>query len=235
MKNLFLVLLILIGINAAYSQSKNPDEILKRVTETFEMIEDYEVDVLINVNVKFLKMPDRKAKIFYKQPDKIFVESEGFALLPKQGLNFSPLTFLQTAHTALIDRVEELNRINTTVIKVIPIGNKSDIILSTLWIDESRNLIMKIESSTKPDGSIVIEFQYSKIDDNFYLPSTIVFTFDVDKVYFPTGITGEMNSESEKKDKKNDIAKQGKVTITYSNYKVNQGLSDELFKKESPN
>jgi len=233
MKKVFLILLILNAFNYVTPQSHNPDEILKRVTETFNMIKDYEVDVLINVNVKFLKMPDRQAKIFYKQPDKIFVESEGFALLPKQGLNFSPLTFLKTAHTALFDRMETLNGINTTVIKVIPAGNNSDIILSTLWIDESRNLIMKIESSTKPDGSIIIEFQYSKIDNTFYLPSTMIFTFDVDKVSFPAGITGDMNSESKKKDEKDDIAKHGKVTITYSNYKVNQGLSDELFKKET--
>ena len=64
------------AFNYVTPQSHNPDEILKRVTETFNMIKDYEVDVLINVNVKFLKMPDRQAKIFYKQPDKIFVESE---------------------------------------------------------------------------------------------------------------------------------------------------------------
>jgi hypothetical protein len=130
----------------------------------------------------------------------------------------------------LFDREEVLNGVNTTVIKVIPLGSESEVILSTLWIDVSRNLIMKIDSSTKPDGSVIIEFQYLKTSEGFYLPSTMIFSFDVDKVRFPTGVTGEINSEEKDDNMKPNT---GKVIISYSNYRVNQGLSDEMFNQES--
>ena len=83
--------LVLLFSILAFSQSKNPDSILDRVKEEFNKIDDYTVDVKIKVDVDFLKMPDREAKIFFKKPDKIHIESEGFAMLPKEGLNFSPL------------------------------------------------------------------------------------------------------------------------------------------------
>jgi hypothetical protein len=60
----------------------------------FEKIDDYQVDVRIKVDVDFLKMPEREATIYYKKPDKFHIDSENFAMLPKSGLNFSPLGFL---------------------------------------------------------------------------------------------------------------------------------------------
>ena len=59
--------LVLLFSILAFSQSKNPDSILDRVKEEFNKIDDYSVDVKIKVDVDFLKMPDREAKIFFKK------------------------------------------------------------------------------------------------------------------------------------------------------------------------
>jgi outer membrane lipoprotein-sorting protein len=224
----FLILLIIPFTVEQFAQSKDPNEILERVKVAFDKIEDYEVDIEIKIDVSFLKVPDSKAKLYYKQPDKIHVESEKFALLPRQGLDFSPLGLLSGKYTALYEREDTINGIQTSVVKVIPLGNDGDIILSTFWIDQSRNLIIKVESTKKPIGTFSINFTYEDYNNTFELPSQIEFTFTIDKMMLPRGMDGQMNSDAEDK---NDKAKTttGKVFITYSNYKVNQGLPDEIF------
>lgn len=230
-KFIYLVLIISFTIGKPFPQSKDPDKILNRVKDAFKMVEDYEVDIQIKIDVDFLKVPDSEAKLYFKQPNKIHVQSEKFALLPKQGLSFSPLDLLSGKYTALYEREDTVQNVLTSVVKIIPLGNNDDIILSTYWIDESRNLILRMESTKKPTGTFTIDFTYQKYDEQFELPSQMVFTFTVDRMMLSRGMDGQSDSDDDS-DKKSDKTT-GKVYITYSNYKVNQGLPDQLFENEN--
>ena len=215
-----------------FGQSKDPNIILNNVKNKFNKIKDYEVKVRIKVDVDFLKVPDSEAKIFFKQPDKIHFESENFALLPKEGINFSPLALLKDNYTALYDKEDTVNGVKTSVVKVIPLNDKSNVILTTLWIDQSRNYIMKSESTTKINGTFTIEFNYDKKVDDYPLPSSTVFTFGIDRTNIPRGMYG--NLDEEKENDKNVSKKRitGKVYVYYSNYKVNEGIPDSIFEKK---
>jgi len=223
----FVILLSFLG----FPQTKNPEAILEKVKLEFEKIEDYQVDVKIKVDVDFLKMADREATIFYKKPDKFHIDSENFAMLPKSGLNFSPLGFLNYKYTAFYEKEDTVNGTVTSVIKVIPLEGSADVILSTLWIDVKRNLILKVESSRKPQGTFLIDLNYSKTSQNFWLPSSMVFTFTVDRSFLPRRFNEDQVSETNKTKKDSTEAETGKVYLNYSNYRVNVGLKDELFNK----
>lgn len=222
-KIIFLFVLFILPLSA---QKKDPEEIIKNVQEKFSRINDYVVDVNIKVDVNFLKVPESSAKIYFKHPDKIHIEADGFALLPKEGLNFSPSAYLKGDYTSLFEKEEMLNGHNTDVVKIIPLGNSSDIILSTFWIDQKQNIIRKVETSTKTSGTYMIEFAYN---DNveYALPKTMIFTFNVDKMNIPRGMTGEMEAPEKSKKKKDAV---GKVYINYSNFIVNKGIDDSVFK-----
>jgi outer membrane lipoprotein-sorting protein len=223
-----LLLIILLSVNESFSQTNDPDKILNRVKEAFTVIEDYEVDLHIKIDVEFLKVPEGDAKLYFKQPDKIHVESEKFALLPKQGLDFSPVALLDDKYTAIYEGDTIINNIPTSIVKIIPIGSNSDVILSTLWIDQSRDLIVKVESSRKPTGTYTIEFTYDTYQDKYDLPSSMHFSFTVDRMRLPKGMGGRLEPENGK-----DSEKSGPVTgyvyLNYSNYIVNQNLPDDLF------
>ncbi len=228
MKKIFLFVFFL-ALNF-FSQSKNPDVILNEVKEKFSKIKDYEVNVRIKVDIDFLKAPVSEAKIYFKQPDKIHFESENFALLPKEGINFSPMALLKGNYTAIYEKEDTINRIRTSVIKVIPLNEKGNIILSTLWIDQSNDYIIKIESTTKVNGTFSLELNYNNPVDDYPLPSSMIFTFNIDRTNIPRGMYGNMD------DKNTDIKQSmkstaGKVYINYSNYKVNQGIPDSVFEK----
>jgi len=145
-------------------------------------------------------------------------------------LNFSPLSLLKEEHTAIYDREDTIDGHKTSVIKVIPLGDASNVILSTLWIDQSVNVIRKIESTTKTGGTFSIELRYDKSLNNYPLPSSMIFTFNVDRMQIPKGLSGDMSSDEKKKDENKSTT--GKVYITYSDYKVNKGIPDEIFEKK---
>jgi len=224
-----LISLFLILVQFGFSQSKDPDEIINEVIKNFNKVNDYQVDVNIKVDVEFIKVPETKAKIYFKQPDKIHLEAEGFAMLPKKGLEFSPSSLLKKDYTAIYERDIDLNGFKTSIVKVIPLGDQGEVILSTYWIDQKKQVIRKVESTTKTNGTFTIDFTY---DDKikYPLPAKILFSFNMDKMNIPSTISGETNTENPDKKKKNsDSRTKGKVIVNYSNYLVNKGVPDSIF------
>ncbi len=227
------ILILLLFTSICFAQRHNPEDILEKVKENFSKVKDYEVNVKIKVDVNFLKVPDSQAKIYYKQPDNIKLKSEGFALLPKEGLNFSPYSFLEGDYTSILDKELEVEGNPCYLVKVIPLGDRGDLILTTLWIDKDKYIIRRIESTTKTNGTFSIDLKY---DNNlkYPLPSSMVFTFNVQKMQMPKELTGDMAEQSGEEKEKGNIEKTttGKVYINYSDYKVNVGLSDSIFKED---
>lgn len=228
MKNLLLILAVF--VNSLSAQNESPEKILEKVKENFARVKSYTVDINVKVDVNFLKVPDTEAKLYFEEPDKIHFESENFALLPKEGLNFSPTALLSKKYTAILEKHEMLDGINTTVIKIIPLNDQSDVILTTIWIDESKNVIKKVESSTRIGGTYSIKLNYDNQNLNYPLPSSMIFTFNADKM----NVTNDLAQDSEESIKKKSKSKSttGKVYVTYKNYKVNVNIPDDVFQKK---
>jgi outer membrane lipoprotein-sorting protein len=232
MKDLIKILLLtFVLIFASYPQTNNPDIILKKVINSFNKIQDYEVNVKIKVDVDFIKAPDTEAKIYFKQPDKVKFESETFAMLPREGFDFSPAKLLKKKYTAFYVKEDTVDKHITSVVKVIPLGETDDVILSTLWIDQSKNVIRKVETTTKTNGTFSIELKYDHNNLNYPLPSKMIFSFNIDKTNIPVGFSGEMSPDFKQKKRDTKPTTTGKVYVTYSNYKVNVGIPDEFFEK----
>jgi outer membrane lipoprotein-sorting protein len=231
MKPLFSWILVLTLSMALYAEGNDARKILDRVKTEFLKVKDYEVQVKVKIDVEFVKVPETNATIFFKQPDKFKVNSDKFAMLPRQGFNFSPASFLQGDYTAIIEKEESLEHNPCYVIKVIPVGGTNDIVLSTLWIDKTYYSIRKIEVSTRNSGiqTILLDYDVSFIKQ-YPLPSSMLFLFDLSKINFQRGHVDEMNDDGAKQ-KKKKMAK-GMVNIYYSNYKVNSGLSDSIFESK---
>ena len=90
---------------------------------------------------------------------------------------------------------------------------------------------MKIESSRKPMGTFQLDFTYEKYDKKYYMPSSMTFTFTVDRTHFPKGMDGQLES-GEGSDSNKSKTQTGKVFLTYKNYKINQNLPDSLFEEK---
>lgn len=216
--SLFLILSIV-----SFAQP-DPNTILDSVKYSFENIQDYSVDAEIKVEMEFLKVPVTKAKIYFKQPDKMRMESEGFALIPKQGFDLTPQKLLNFDYTAIYINTEEIDSIDCHKIKIIPNNDSTDIVLSTLWIDKNDLVIRKIESTSKTAGNFNINLDYA---DKKPLPKQIVLSFNLSSSQIADAIA--MQTEGKKPKKKKMV---GTVTITYNNYETNIGLEDSFFEEK---
>lgn len=217
--------LILILLCSNIFAQKNPSEILDRVNVQFEKIEDYTVDVKVKIDVDFLRVPETEAKIYFKQPDMVKFTSDGFALLPKQGLNFSPANLLNFDFDAIYVKEDTLQKSIVDVIKIIPKSDTANIVLSTLWIDQKENVVKRIISTTRNSGTFRADLNYG---ESTPLPSKIKFEFNIENMELPPSMSGEFENPEPKKGKD---GMKGSVIITYGNYKINDGIPDEIFEE----
>lgn len=222
MKKLFLLIILLSTIPVGFP---NPEEILENVKSKLYGVSDYSVEAVVKVDVNFLKVPETRATIYFKQPDKLKLESDGFALLPKEGLNFSPAKLLKDEYTAVVAKEEIINGKDVYLIKIIPLSDTSEFVLADLWIDKAEYVVHKIETTTKKSGTVTIELSY-KDQLKYALPSKLKLSFKVEQMNLPPGMTGEYqpNQETQKSGKMT-----GTVIVEYKNYQINIGLSDEFF------
>ena len=217
-----ILLLLFLSVVQLFAEEPNSDNLLKNIIQRLEKVYDYTADILIKIDVDFLKIGDTKANVYFKRPNMFKMKAKGFAMLPKASLSFSPLNFLQQDFLSVYIKKDTLDSIETEVIKLIPVREDSKIILATLWIDPVQSVVLKTEASTKDRGAFRIRYRYGT-NIKYGLPDTTVIFFDILKTrspHFP------MSSKKLKKDTK------GRVEIIYTNYKINNGLDDSVFEEE---
>lgn len=205
--------------------------ILRGVYNNLQKAKDYSVQANIKVDMPFIRMLPIDAKIYFKQKDKFKVESKSIAIVPRQGFDQSSKMLADTnSFTALAQGTEMIGNIQTSIINIIPLSDTSDLILGKLWIDIKRNVIMKSQLTTKSSGTILTEYEYGS-QTSYGLPDKMTFSVDVKKFKIPKGVTADINNTTpEEKDKTKD-PKKGKIFITLTNYQINKGIPDTIFKK----
>lgn len=226
-----LALFSCLAVPQSMAQGNSANTILETMKQNALKIKDYEVTLRIKTNVDFLKIPESESTLSFKQPDKVKLKSDHFSLVPKKFQFFSPLVLLKNDYTSFIEREEKLGNNTCYVIKIIPSGEKSEIILTTAWVDKSLLVFRKLDITTKNSGSMTLTMNYDQnIAKKYPLPSDIVFSFDLGNMSMPRGMGGNYDSDDAQKKNKQKLSK-GSVEMTFTNYKVNIGLDDKLFEE----
>jgi outer membrane lipoprotein-sorting protein len=233
MKNLthfFLFFLLMFNIIDSTAQ-KSVNSIIFGVYNRMQKVNDYSAEAKIVSDLPLIKILPVKATIYFKQKDKFRVVSKGIAILPKQGFNDLQKIISDTnSFTAVANGKETINSISTQVINVIPSNDTGDVVLAKLWIDPISYLVYKSQITSRENGTLVIDYFYTNYK-NFGLPDNLIFTVDVKKFKIPKGIATDINKSNPSEEKVKKDAKYGKIFITLTNYKINAGVKDEVFKK----
>lgn len=218
--------------HAQESKATNADAIISAIKKKLNIIKDFQVSLGISIELEYLNIPDAKAVYYYKAPNKSRVISEGFGLLPKQGIGLPTNDILNAPHTALFTGTETYEGKKLTKIKIIPNDESSEIILSTLWVDEQTLLIYKISTSTRK-GTLDMTFNYAAPEQKYGLPRSTIVHFVLPQFALPKSLTGDLQKNNRvQKDMKKEV--KGKAVVTYSNYIISKGIRDDVFtdKKE---
>jgi len=203
-----------------------------KVKAKLDQVSDYEADGKMKTNVAFIKAPIGKVKIFYKKPNKFRLKKDGgISLLPKGGVSVNMNSLVTTDEfVALAAGEAVVGGVKTTVVKMLPTNENSEVVLTTMYIDEANLLIKKAVSTTKENGTYEIEMSYGKFA-SFGLPDKVIFSFNTKNYKLPKGLTLEFEDNEKPLTEEQKLRnKKGRVEITYTNYAINKGIADTVFK-----
>lgn len=215
------IMALLLGLVVAGSlqaqSSNSPKELLSQFRDRMLRVHDYKAKVNIKVDVDFINIKDRKAVVFFEQPDQFKFSAGGFALLPKKGMEMEYLELLQSDYTAISAGTETIDSVETQVIKVIPNSDSLDIVLAKMYLNPEAKLIHRMETFTKKSGTYSINFSYA--NHPYDLPDQLEIIFDVKNQKLPVSLTGDLKSIGKKMQ---EAEKRARVFINYSDYEVNR-------------
>ena len=218
---------VLMVSNYLYAQDEI--ELVKKVKAKLDKVNDYTAEGKMRIDVSFIDAPDSKVMVYYKKPDKFKVKKNGgISILPKGGVSINLGTLLGNENYDIVPGKDfKLNGTNTKVVKLLPQNENSDVVLTTLYIEEKNLVVRRATVTTKESGTYEINLNYGKYLD-WGLPDKVVFSFNTKDYKLPKGLTFEYEKGDNKKAEalKN---KKGKVEITYSGYTINKGVDDKVF------
>ena len=226
------ILLSLLTVNSSlFSFSQDMNALVNKVKARLDKVNDYTATGVLKTDVAFIKAPISKVIIYYKKPNHFrLIKNGGISILPKGGISVNMGSIIGTDNFTALDAGNAIiNKINTRVIKLLPNDENSDVVLSTLYIDEANLLIYKAVTTTRENGTYELTMLYGKYAD-YGLPDKVQFSFNAKDYKLPKGITLDFD-ENTSNDEKNKLKnKKGKVEIEYSSYTINKGVDDAVFK-----
>ena len=185
----------------------------------------------MKTNVPFLKVPQANVKVYFKKPDKIMIRNEkGISFVPKGAVSINLNNIISGNSFTVIDAGHiSINNNQVKILKLLPADENNNVILSTIFIDEKNAVIVKAKTTTKDNGTFELDMKYGKFIE-YGLADNVVFTFNTKDYKMPKGFTFDYDNAAQKNDGVKNNDRQGKIEIKYLSYKINKGVSDEIFK-----
>ena len=229
---------IFVFANDLYLNDVN--RVIDKTQKQFEKASDYQVTMKIELKVPGFRMPKKKYKVFFKQPNKLKIKSRGFGMLPKTGIFTSPKDNF--------DNLKNMRLISTN-------NNNGQVYIKGEVIVDSLKLKMpneyaklgfrptvtvKIDTNNWVINNIITELDtlklveitntYKKVDNNYVMPSASTVQYFIKDAKLSgwlkkdiTSIVGQNPLEQ-----KSDMV-EGKISILYEDYIINRGIKDKVF------
>ena len=235
-------------INSSFAlceENKKATEIINKTEQRFRMINDYQVNMVISINIPAFRMPRKKYTVFFKQPNQVQIKSKGFGLLPRTGMftppseNFNNLTDVTINHNADSLGYGSVMLRGNLIVDSLAIKMPNDYAKLTfkptvdVVIDTSQWVITRVV--TKIDTIKIMEINniYDFVDGSYFLPirSTVeYFVKDARISKWLKKDIGTIIGNQQSIDPGSDMVK-GEISVKYDKYKVNRGINDSIFKK----
>ena len=232
MKNTGKIILFFFAMQAAiFVSAQDMNVLVQKVKAKLDLVDDYVADGKMKTDVSFIKAPIGKIKIFFKKPNFFKIKRDnGISILPKGGVSVNMSSVIAMKDYVALSAGETMvDGVNTRIVKLLPMNENSEIILTTMYIDETNLLIRKAITTTKENGTYEMQLYYGAYA-NYGLPYKVIFAFNTKDYKMPKGITLEFEDGDKPTEADKLKGRKGKVEITYSSYIINKGIDVSIFK-----
>jgi outer membrane lipoprotein-sorting protein len=222
------VLALSVAAAAAVARGGDPggETILRNVEARLAAVHDYTVTLDVVADIERLNVPPMHATMYFKQPDKVHIDAEGFAMLPREGLQPNVGKLLAKYAVAGVGK-DTLDGIAVLTVTLQAKSDRSFPRSLTLYVNPQRWTTERIVTSGAADRRATISFSYVQVE-GVWLPGGMTAAFalappDSTGIDLPAGPLRPQQKP-----------RNGTVTVRYSNYRLNTGLSDDIFARETP-
>ncbi|WP_134090471.1 hypothetical protein [Olivibacter sp. XZL3] len=215
MNRFVFVLFFLWSAKAAFTQEIDAD--LLAVKKKIDAVQQFSATVIFDLEVPFIRMPTKSAKISYARGEKMQFSSSDFVMLPKRGLDFSMSEIFEYPFITVERGIKKKDGLLLKVLNVIPTDTRSDLAMATLYMDTKANRIVESEINTRKDGSYVLSMQYASERD--ILPNYVETTFAIERLKIPFNFMGK-DTQIDRKKMKETETKTGKIKMQIKDYSV---------------
>lgn len=222
MKTLIFILTLFLS-SITFSQTKSAEDILEQIKDKMSLVNDYYANVEVSVKMDFLKMPNSKAELYFKKPDKFKFNSTNFAILPKAGFEFNPQKILSNNYQTIELGDTIIDNEKLKIFQITPDVDSLKFKSANLLVNVEELLIKEIILDVGSSASIITKFTYGEYSD-FALPSELKVTLNFS--------AEEKNDNSSRRRHRIPSNFKGDILIKYKNYKVNEGIEDSFFVDE---
>tara|TARA_B100000945_G_C20424862_1_gene619920 strand:- start:2864 stop:3601 length:738 start_codon:yes stop_codon:yes gene_type:complete len=239
-----IILIYLLILNFIFSFEKKATYYIRKTNEQFNLVNDYQVDMIIKLEIPAFRMPKKEYKVYYKRPNKIRVKANGFGILPKTGLFTSPNDNFDNLKNIKLENSNNTQNIHNIMIK-------GDLIVDSLKLEMPNeysritfNPIVEVEIdtlhwvitnvTTRLDTLKLFQINnyYQTYDSIYYMPyQSIVKYYVKDKKLFNwlNNDVGSIIGQEESLISTQNSIVEGKITVNYKKYNINKGINNKIF------
>lgn len=205
-----------------HATAQDVNTLIKKVKNKLDNINKYEATGTMKTSIAYLKIPIAKVKIQYKKPNDLTIKSSnGVTFVPKGVDAISLQKIFSNEFTAIDGGTEKIKQKTLRVVRLLPITQQSNIVLSTVYINEVDLVVEKSSTTTKDEGTYEMDMQYGKYIQ-FGLPDRITFTFNAKDYKIPKGLTLDFDNADSKNQKiDKTMLNKGRAEIVFEQYAIN--------------
>mgnify|MGYP001364082537 FL=1 len=229
---------IFIFANDLYLNDVN--RVVDKTQKQFEKVSDYQVTMKIELKVPGFRMPKKKYKVFFKQPNKLKIKSRGFGMLPKTGIFTSPKdNFDNLKNMRLISTNNNNGQVyikGEVIVDSLKLKMPNEYAklgfrpTVTVKIDTNNWVINNIITELDTLKLVEIKNTYKKVDNNYIMPSTSTVQYFIKDAKLSGWLKKDITNIVGKNplEESNDMV-EGKISIIYEDYIINKGIKDKIF------
>ena len=195
----------------------------------YRSVNDYKVEMTISVSVPAFRMPKKKYKVFFKQPNKVKIKSRGFGILPRTGMftspieNFNNLTDIKINKGSVRLGENKIMMVGNVIVDSLAIEMPNDYAKLSfkptvdVIIDTSNWVVTNV--ITKIDTLKIMEIQneYTLVNDKFLLPLESKVEYFIKDSRFSKWLKKDIGLLFGNENKINGDMVKGLITVKYDN------------------
>ncbi|MCF7796515.1 MAG: hypothetical protein K9N11_00200 [Lentisphaeria bacterium] len=207
------------------------------VRDNLSHIQDYQVEMKIKVAMPGFRMPGKKVSYAFKTPDKVKLETTGFAVVPRQGI----LPFYnEIMNDSLQIKVETLEYTILEGENVWLVAFQDSLYdqdaLIKLWVTDPQGTILKGIATIGGEDVLTLTSQYAHVEGVAWMPveteMEIVLPARMKTMqHFNSTPKAKMEIMNSMRDT-TETPVTGSIQLEFSKYKLNRGLPDSFFQED---